>query len=280
MNQNLRLIRDEDNRSLFDEIKHVNSRGTESWSGRELLLGAMRYRDWTKAKHAINRAREVMKLQGISPDQHVISQVGVSKIVNAVGGRRQVEDFRLTRTGAYFVAMCGDPSKPEIAAALTYFNIMTQAAERIARKLPETFGEALRELADEVERREVAETKVALLEPKAEIFDKWLSSDGLASFRDAVRMLREYYGEHITEPSVRVLLQSWGLTELYSNAATARATRNGWMRNRAGLKASGAQWVQGKFTRRGLEYLLKKWDGAGDARRGTAIPGVAERILP
>lgn len=37
------------------------------------------------------------------------------------GAKREVEDYHLTRYGAYLTVMNGDPNKPEIAAAQHYF---------------------------------------------------------------------------------------------------------------------------------------------------------------
>ena len=55
--------------------------------------------------------------------------------------------------------------------------------------IPQTYAEALRLAADEHEARELAEAKVAELEPKAEVADRILNADGDLSVRDAAQSL-------------------------------------------------------------------------------------------
>lgn len=55
--------------------------------------------------------------------------------------------------------------------------------------IPATYAEALRAHADEVERRELAEAQVLVLEPKAEVADRLLEAEGDYSVRDAAQSL-------------------------------------------------------------------------------------------
>jgi prophage antirepressor-like protein len=57
------------------------------------------------------------------------------------------------------------------------------------RALPRSYADALRELAGEVEARELAEQRVAELAPKAESWDVLASADGDFLVRDAAKML-------------------------------------------------------------------------------------------
>lgn len=56
-------------------------------------------------------------------------------------------------------------------------------------RLPQNYAEALRELANVVEARAVAEAKVAELEPKGEAFDDLMSSAGSFSWQEAADQL-------------------------------------------------------------------------------------------
>src|SRR5690606_18983801 len=151
--------------SPFDSIRQVDDQG-EFWSARDLmpLLG---YEQWRRFDDALTRAGSAAYNAGHHPDQHFcqLRQKGI--------GRPQT-DYRLTRYACYLVAMNGDPRKPEIAAAQTYFAVKTREAELVQQQIPQTYAEALRAAADkeeqrleEVRKREIAERVAEELAPRA-----------------------------------------------------------------------------------------------------------------
>jgi len=121
---------DDDNTSPFERLKHIREDGTEVWYGRELMPHAGYGQKWQNFRQRIITARNAISaLLGVSAGQDHITNVSNMVSIGS-GTTRSVEDFEMTRTGAYQVILACDESKPEVAAAKMYFNDRTQQAER------------------------------------------------------------------------------------------------------------------------------------------------------
>jgi DNA-damage-inducible protein D len=110
----------------FETIKHLDEDGVEFWTARELmpLLG---YDHWQKAEDVIGRAARACVNSGQVVDNHFNRSVKMVKIgINTV---REVIDWKLDRYACYLIAQNGDPNKPEIAQAQSYFAIQTRKQE-------------------------------------------------------------------------------------------------------------------------------------------------------
>jgi DNA-damage-inducible protein D len=103
-------------------------------------------------------------------------------------GRQEVDDYRITRYGAYMVALSADGRKPQVAAAQKYFAVKTREAE-VAQQIPRTYAEALRAAADAAEQAEQAKALLEIAAPKVEAYDTFLSAEGKYLVRDVAKML-------------------------------------------------------------------------------------------
>lgn len=120
------VLKHKHQKAPFDRIKQIRPDGSEFWSARDLqpLLG---YGKWQRFPEVIERATAACENSGHKASDHIR---GSSKMVKlGSGSTREVADYHLTRYAAYLVAMNGDPRKPEIAAAQTYFAVQTHRQE-------------------------------------------------------------------------------------------------------------------------------------------------------
>lgn len=119
--------------AAFEAIAR-DANGVEAWFARDLqtVLG---YEQWRNFAIVVDKAREACRSAGNRPEDHF---AGVSKMVTlGSGSEREIDDVLLTRYACYLVAQNGDPRKPEIAFAQTYFALQTRKQELIEARLAE-----------------------------------------------------------------------------------------------------------------------------------------------
>lgn len=116
--------------------------GVEYWHGRELqeVLG---YTEWRNFTQVVDKARAACRNSGQDPDDHFVD-VGTMVDLGS-GAKREIEDLALTRYACYLIAQNGDPRKPPVAFAQTYFAIQTRKQELIEQRLEEVERLAARE---------------------------------------------------------------------------------------------------------------------------------------
>lgn len=118
----------------LDNIKKT-AQDTEYWSARELML-VLGYTTWAKFQDAIKRAKESCKTSGFAITDHF---AGAGKMVSTgSGAKREIEEILLTRYACYLVAQNGDPRKPEVALAQTYFATQTRKQELMEQREKES----------------------------------------------------------------------------------------------------------------------------------------------
>lgn len=109
--------------SPFDKIRRTDAYGREYWSSRDMqpLMG---YPRWQHFEPVIVRAKKAARNVGDAAAVFTEVRENPSEL-----GGRPLRDVHLSRAAAYYVAMNGDPDKPEVALAQAYFVRRTREAE-------------------------------------------------------------------------------------------------------------------------------------------------------
>lgn len=120
--------------ATFEGHAQQTESGIEYWLARDLqfLLG---YTKWDNFQNVISKAKTACEVAGHDVADHFAD---VGKMVElGSGATREVDDVMLTRFACYLIAQNGDPAKPEIAFAQTYFAVQTRKAELIEQRMLE-----------------------------------------------------------------------------------------------------------------------------------------------
>jgi DNA-damage-inducible protein D len=116
----------------FESIKKLDENGVEYWTARELMT-VLNYSLWQNFEAVINKAKQSCVNSRQLPQDHFID---INKMVElAKKAIRNIKDYKIDRYACYLIAQNGDPTKPAIASAQTYFAVQTRKQE-ILESLP------------------------------------------------------------------------------------------------------------------------------------------------
>lgn len=116
----------QENESLFEQIKHIDENGIEYWQARQLskALGYSDFRNFIKVLQKASRACEQSE-QELS--EHLVE---FNEVIDAGKGAKQsYPSYKLSRYFCYLIVQNADSSKEIVALGQTYFAVQTRLQE-------------------------------------------------------------------------------------------------------------------------------------------------------
>jgi DNA-damage-inducible protein D len=115
--------------ATMDELKAAKRTapdGSSYWMAGEVfpILG---YSSLRKFEAVLDRATDALKGNGLDPSHHIALTGRVMRA--GKGAQINAKDFYLSHTACYLIALNGDPSKAQVAAAQAYFAVQTRRME-------------------------------------------------------------------------------------------------------------------------------------------------------
>jgi len=114
------------NHQTFEDIKQIDSNGTEFWYARALAK-VLEYSDFRNFIKVIDKAKEACLNSGFEVADHLV-EVN-EEIEHGKGAKSSYPSFALSGYACYLIVQNADPSKRVVANGQTYFALQTRRAE-------------------------------------------------------------------------------------------------------------------------------------------------------